>query len=224
MSVFQRYAIYYVPDDPRLAEFGARWLGWDIETGRAVERPVSAGAAEIVASPRKYGFHGTMKPPFRMASGRHIDDLAADLATFCSRTAPVSAGALHLARIGHFLALVPRGEIDALGDLAFSLVETFDPYRREASLAELERRRGAGLSAAQDANLVQWGYPYVGSEFRFHLTLTGKLDDRAITETETIVSSLIPDLGSVFDVTSVALVGEETTGQFRMIHRYALTG
>ncbi len=224
MSGFQRYAIYYVPDETSLAEFGANWLGWDISTGKTVERHPDAPDPEIVATPRKYGFHSTLKPPFQLALGRHVDDLAADLSSFCGRTAPVNMGGLRLSRIGHFLALIPDGDTKDLNELAFSVVRTFDPYRRPAEEAELQRRRSAGLSEAQEKNLLTWGYPYVGQEFRFHLTLTGKLDPQALAETVRVLEDRLPELPPRFDMTSIALVGEDASGQFRMIHRYALTG
>ena len=47
-----------------------------------------------------------------------------------------------------------------------------------AAPEELKKRRGAGLSSRQELMLTTWGYPYVMEEFRFHLTLTGRLSDR----------------------------------------------
>jgi len=44
------------------------------------------------------------------------------------------------------------------------------------SATELARRRQAGLTAAQDALLLTWGYPWVLDEFKFHLSLTGPLN------------------------------------------------
>ena len=41
---------------------------------------------------------------------------------------------------------------------------------------ERERRRSPGLSARQEALLDRWGYPFVLDEFRFHMTLTRRLD------------------------------------------------
>jgi hypothetical protein len=34
----------------------------------------------------------------------------------------------------------------------------------------------AGLSPRQTANLERWGYPYVFEEFRFHMTLAGRIE------------------------------------------------
>lgn len=80
-----------------------------------------------------------------------------------------------LARLGGFIALVPEQPSAGLGELAADCVRAFDPFRMPADAAELARRRAGGLTPRQDALLAQWGYPYVMDEFRFHLTLTGKL-------------------------------------------------
>ena len=67
--MFERYAIFYTPDDLAFAAFGAEWLGWDSAAGISVGHPVVAGldVAELTATPRKYGFHATLKAPFRLA-------------------------------------------------------------------------------------------------------------------------------------------------------------
>ena len=70
-----RYAIYFAPPPASpLARFGRQWLGRDAETGEAVATPAHAGVAPErlaawTASPRRYGFHATLKPPFRLADG-----------------------------------------------------------------------------------------------------------------------------------------------------------
>ena len=70
MTHYSRYAVYYAPAPGPFAEFTARWLGWDAATGTEREHPEVPGlplpVAEITATPRKYGFHGTLKPPFRL--------------------------------------------------------------------------------------------------------------------------------------------------------------
>ena len=42
------------------------WLGWDAASGQPLDPPdLGLDAAAITRDPRKYGFHGTIKPPFR---------------------------------------------------------------------------------------------------------------------------------------------------------------
>ena len=43
---------------------------------------------------------------------------------------------------------------------------------------ERARRLASGLSQSQIQNLDRWGYPFVLSEFRFHMTLTGAVPQR----------------------------------------------
>lgn len=224
MSDFQRFAIYYLPDDPGLAEFGASWLGWDVATGLPVAQPEVPGIKSFTAAPRTYGFHGTLKPPFRLNEGMRVEMLAEAVAAFAQTNAPVVLEGLSMSRIGAFLALTPTGETSALGALAFAIVRDFDAYRKPAGATELERRRAAGLTPRQDDFLITWGYPYVGAEFRFHLTLTGKLDLQQQTAAHRALTERLPVLPRPFHISSIALVGERTDGMFQTIHRYALTG
>ena len=41
---------------------------------------------------------------------------------------------------------------------------------------ELERRGLDSLSERQRGNFERWGYPYIFDEFRFHMTLSCRLD------------------------------------------------
>ena len=225
MTRFQRYAIYVMPEGA-LARFGAQWLGWDAQAGHAADHPQIAGLPrplrDITATPRKYGLHATIKPPFRLAEGSPPAALMSDLAALCDRLEPVTLDGLTLARLGGFLALVPEGRTDSLNALAAKVVTQLDRHRAPLTEAELARRRaGGGLTPQQEANLAQWGYPYVLEEFRFHFTLTGNLS-RA--EAEAVAIALTPHLSprvprpSVID--SLCLMGEDEAGMFHLIHRY----
>jgi putative phosphonate metabolism protein len=177
-----RYAIYYAPEpDEPLAAFGRTWLGYDAESGQPMAQPAIDGRvpewlAEITAEPRRYGFHGTLKPPFVLASDASESGLLAAVTAFAAATPPVDIGLVQLAAIAGFLALVPVDPPAALADLAASCVREFDRFRAAPSAADLAKRRRASLTPRQDALLREWGYPYVFEEFRFHLTLTRRLD------------------------------------------------
>jgi hypothetical protein len=60
--------------------------------------------------------------------------------------------------------------------LASSALRTLDGLRAKPSAADLARRLAAPLTQRQRALLVEWGYPYVFDEFRFHMTLSSSLD------------------------------------------------
>ncbi|WP_254684906.1 DUF1045 domain-containing protein [Tateyamaria omphalii] len=226
--MFTRYAVYYTPEvDTPLAAFGAAWLGWDSVAGRAETHPPVAAidVAAVTGTPRKYGFHGTIKPPFRLAEGQTADGLQAALAALCASAAPVTLQGLDLARLGRFLALVPQGDATPLATLAARAVQELDRFRAPPTDAELAKRRAARLTPAQDAHLVRWGYPYVMDEFRFHLTLSGRLDEDTMDRTEAALIPLLAPLDlSPYHITGLTLLGEDDAGMFHQIQRYALTG
>jgi len=227
---FKRYALYYAP--PREAgwsRFATGWLGWDMEAGAEVAHPAVSGlplpVEEITETPRKYGVHATIKPPFRLAEGTTRAELEAACAALCAGLAPLRLDGLALARLGRFLALRPVGDTAALNALAAACVEGLDRFRAPAPQAELARRRAAGLSPAQEENLARWGYPYVMGEFRFHITLSGKLPRPALGAVETALArELGPLLPAPFEIADLALMGEDAAGRFHLIHRYALSG
>lgn len=229
MTEFTRYAIYYLPPDPALARFGANWLGWDVNTGAETTDPALTELvpeqASITARPRKYGFHATLKAPFRLAEGQSPQALIAAVSDFAAAEAPVIAGGLALSAMGSFLALRPSGDVAALNALVGRIVTTFDPFRAPAPKAELDRRRAAGLSPAQEQNLTRWGYPYVLDEFRFHMTLSGPLNAAEQSQTcAALAPVLAPLLEPRFALSQIAIAGEGPDGRFRTLCRADLTG
>lgn len=174
-----RYAIYFSPSTAStLGAFGAEWLGRTIE-GQDLGAPVlsnisSADWETATAAPRRYGFHATLKPPFRLTEGNSEGDLLSAVKTYAAGTAPVILGDLRIARISAFLALRPERQ-EAVARLAADIVRTFDDYRVPLTPDERARRRPGTLSPAQRTLLDCWGYPFVMGEFRFHMTLTARL-------------------------------------------------
>ncbi|MEL7211932.1 MAG: DUF1045 domain-containing protein [Pseudomonadota bacterium] len=221
---YSRFAIYFVPPAGALADFGAAWLGWNIATGQQAAQPDVPGLCDITMTPGKYGFHGTLKPPFRLAEGTTSGDLYAATANLAQSTAPAQCETLALNKMGGFLALTPQGDLTGLQRIAEACVRDLDTFRAPAGEAELARRRAAGLSARQEALLTRWGYPYVMEEFRFHLTLSGHLPTEDIAKWQTTLRSHLPDLPTPFRIDQIALCGERADGRFELVHRYALTG
>ncbi|WP_223252672.1 DUF1045 domain-containing protein [Paracoccus mutanolyticus] len=75
---FRRYAIYHLPEGA-LGRMGTAWLGWDPRRGSPAARPVvralPGDAEALTRAPRPYGFHATLKAPFRLAAGHGPDEL-----------------------------------------------------------------------------------------------------------------------------------------------------
>src|SRR5262249_42034786 len=180
-----RFALYFTPAPGTvLKRFGAGVLGYDCDTAAPIERQRldgidAAEAAAATADPARYGFHGTLMAPFEPTPGRSADELAQALAAFTGGRAPVPIGHLKVAGIGAFTALVPTGPEDAVRALAGDCVTAFDGFRAALTARDRERRLASRLSPRQVELLERWGYPYVFSEFRFHMTLTGRLSAHA---------------------------------------------
>ncbi len=221
---YSRFAIYFVPADDTLADFGAAWLGWDIRTGREAAQLNVNGLHDITMTPMKYGFHGTLKPPFRLnddTTEQHLSEAAEQLA---SRLAPAVCEGLSLATLGHFFALTPYGDVSQVQRVARACVVDLDPFRAPMTKAELARRRQANLSEQQDVLLRKWGYPYVLEEFRFHLTLSGRVPSEEMDHWSRTVQRHLPALPQPFRLDQIALCGEREDGRFERIHSYHLTG
>ncbi|KZZ30623.1 phosphonate metabolism protein [Sulfitobacter sp. HI0082] len=223
---FDRYAIYFTPQGS-LAEAGAAWLGWDVARGCVVAHPAVAGldVATLTETPRKYGLHATLKPPFGLAEGTTADGLLAEFEALCTRLSPVTLDGLALTPLGRFLALTPEGGTAALNAMAAEVVRGLDTFRAPPAEADLARRRQANLTPAQEANLSQWGYPYVMEAFRFHVTLTGKLPKSDLPQvTAALAPYIAPHLPQPFVLSSLTLVGQAEDGMFHEVHRAALSG
>jgi hypothetical protein len=216
---FERYAIYWTPPlfSP-LEDFARRWFGGADSFGLD-----TALAAWAVRSPRRYGFHATIKAPFRLMPGLLPEELSAELERFCARRSRIITAPLALERFPSYLALCPAGRRAGLEWLASECVTHFDRYRAPLSDEDRERRKGA-LSPREAAHFDQFGYPYIFDLFYFHISLAGPLDPR---ELDTVSAALRPRLGSLvsddFVFGELCLCGDPGAGkEFRVISRHAL--
>ena len=181
MSSSARYAIYYAPQPhSALGRFGASWLGRDADDGHSVCRPQVVGISKdeldaCTEEPRRYGFHATLKAPFRLATGKSEYQLIERIKAFSDSHQPFTIPTLMLADLAGFIALVPARHAPALHALADAAVRNFDDFRAPLTATEQERRQPARLNERQRELLSIWGYPYVMDEYRFHMTLTDKL-------------------------------------------------
>ncbi|MDP1668691.1 DUF1045 domain-containing protein [Phaeovulum sp.] len=229
MNELQRYAVYYAPRPGSFARLAAAWLGRDAETGADCSEPAFAGMrgpdAALAAEAARYGFHATLRPPFRAVDGLGHAQIVARIAALAPRLPPVRCAGLHVANLSGFLALVPAGDLTALQALAAAVIEGTDDLRAPLSEAEIARRKPARLTARQLTLLRRWGYPWVMEEFRFHLTLTGQLaHDASEVLAPQLQALFAPVLPRPFVVEDLCLFGEDANGRFKLVQRYALGG
>lgn len=229
MTRFRRYAIYWAPpSESAFASFGAAWLGWDAEKGLTVPQPgpprFPVPVANLTARPRRYGFHATLKAPFRLRATKEAAALSSAVHRLAARLAPFDAPPLQLAWMRRFIALVPSGPCAQLSDLGACCVEGLHDFAVRPPEAELNRRR-PGLTPRQDQLLEQWFYPYVFDQFRFHLTLTDAPDPVIGEATfETLRELTAPFCAAPVPITELCLFGEGDDSRFRLIERFPLKG
>jgi putative phosphonate metabolism protein len=181
MVSFPRYSIYYAASHGTLLDqFGAKLLGYDAWTGEDLPFPEKVleavpDWAELTQEPRKYGFHATLKAPFSLAQGKTEADLLAACANFADTPRPIPTIRPVVNLISGFTAVIPAEPSVEVERLASDCVRAFDCFRAPLTAEDRARRNPQKLNARQIEYLDRWGYPYVMEEFRFHMTLTGRL-------------------------------------------------
>ena len=225
-----RYAIYFSPStSSALGSFGASWLGRSIEGRRLATLVLSNIAPDdweaATRAPRGYGFHATLKPPFRLAPETTEAKLIDAMKFFCRTTPPVTLGTLAVQELSGFLALRPERDAPVTA-FAENCVRAFDCFRAPPTPEEIARRRPETLTSRQRQLLDRWGYPYVMDEFRFHMTLTGRLND---PEThlfrKTLETRYAPLLDQTVAIDEICLFCQKSyKDNFVLAGRYTLTG
>jgi len=223
-----RCAIYFIPprEHPLCALAGA-WLRRDPYTGLRIDTLTTSLGEErhaaVTAAPRRYGFHATIKAPFRLAEPWTVEDVASSLDDF-TLNAPSFGLDLGISEIGEFFAYVSRVPSDELSELADQIVTAFDPFRAPLDETDLARRNLDRLPAEQRHNVMTWGYPYVFDQFRFHMTLTGALSP---SDMPTVRDALDAHFGTApyrVDVSQLVLAVEPAAGApfvIHSVHRFA---
>lgn len=178
----KRYSIYYAPArDTAWWRFGAHWLGRDesggVELPRSALTQLNPGEFErITAEPRRYGFHATLKAPFRLKDGVTEQALLDRVSRLARSRRRVPLGTPVPVFMEGFVALVPATPNPALNALAQACVIELDDLRAPMTEAEIKKRRPEQLDARARELLERFGYHLVVERFRFHMTLTGRVD------------------------------------------------
>jgi putative phosphonate metabolism protein len=225
----ERVAVYYAPAvESELWRIGNAWLGRDAYTGELFPNPPVPLDIErwlkVIAPPRLYGLHATLKPPFQLRPGFSLADFQARLAEFAIGQRPLNASSLILSSLNGFLALIPSLPSHDLDNLAAACVQELDGFRQPLDKAELDRRKQKILSPRQLQLLERWGYPYLFDEFRFHITLTGSLAADERRDVFNVIQSLFePIYRQPFRVTDICLFVQDQRNQpFYLLERYPL--
>lgn len=215
-----RYGVYFVPsDDTPLAHFGHRILGRDAEGGAVSPWPeLPTVPVEWIAAPARYGFHATLKPPFRLATGVSREALMEAVGGLAARhdvcpLVGLTPQAVNPA--GGFTALfLPTRNNPLIDTLAAACVTELDSLRAAMTAEELARRLPERLSASARERLIRWGYPHVLDGFRFHMTLSSALEpgDGVDTWRAALASVFADRVGETSSLDRLAVCHEPAPG------------
>lgn len=205
-----RYALYFAPEEGSdWQRFGGDWF------------------ARIPEAPRRYGFHATLKAPFRLAGGFAVEDLLDELRQYCTTLRPFTLAPLKVTLLDDFLALVPSRPDPRVDSIAAECVMRFDRFRAPLDEADLSRRRPERLDRGEMDMLQHWGYPYVLNLFRFHLSLTGTLAPVDAERTTALRVKAIRDTAALEPPRFASICVYEEPGPhalFRLVERVCLGG
>jgi ribose 1,5-bisphosphokinase len=229
-KLMARYALYFAPaaENPWW-RLGSQWLGRCAASGKSLRQPDIDGLtaecfAALTADPRRYGFHATLKAPFRLADGLRVEEIMDELDDITSRQCSFALPPLKVTRLDDFLALTPARPSQHIDRMAQRCVTHFDRFRAPLTVCERAKRSLAPLTLRERMFLEQWGYPYVLDRFRFHFSLSGSLAEvseevrarLARAAVQTFTAPLLAPL--IFD--AICIFEEPLPGAaFRLIHR-----
>jgi putative phosphonate metabolism protein len=231
MASYPRYAIYYAPaPGGDLDRFGAHLLGYDAFGGG--DLPFADGIeqmvpdwGELTQDPRKYGFHATLKAPMPLAPDATETELLAACETFAGTPRAIPVIRPVVDSISGFVTVVAAERSPELERLAADCTRDFDSFRAPLTPEDRARRNPDKLTPRQRDHLDRWGYPYVMEDFRFHLTLTGRLDAVRRAAIVPILQRRFAALGIMtLAIDRIALFRQDDAeARFRIVGHYALT-
>jgi putative phosphonate metabolism protein len=230
MASYPRYAIYYIPEPGgNFDRFGTELLGYDATTGEDLALPggilqMAPDWHELTHDPRKYGFHATLKAPHSLAPGKTEAELLAACEAFANTPRQIPVISPVVGSVSGFIAIVPAEPSDELERLAADCVIEFDSFRAPLAAEDRARRNPSMLTARQRGHLDRWGYPYVMEEFRFHMTLTGRLGDAKREAIRTILQERFALLEiTTLSIDRIALFRQDDAdSRFRIVRHCAL--
>ena len=127
--------------------------------------------------------------------------------------------------ISGFIAVVPAEPSAELTKLAADCVRELDSFRAPLTPEDRARRNPSALTPRQCEYLDRWGYPYVMEEFRFHMTLTGRLDANRREALVTMLRARFSGLGlKTLPIDRIAVSRQDSAdARFVILDQFALT-
>ena len=236
MTNYKRVAIYFLPKkNSSLENFGKNLLGRDINKKKKISLTrrqkyfISRGFTffdelkDYCEQPAKYGFHATLKAPFRLKRNvktKNFYDVISHIAAQHSR---FKIQGLKIVYSKKFTFITSRKPNKLLINLENDLVKHLDTFRAELNKKEIKKRIPDSLTFKQNKYLKEWGYPFVFDQFKFHMTLMNQNNNKLSNKQKLELEKLIYKISNnVIEFNEISLLGENKNGHFEEIKRFKL--
>ena len=236
MTNYKRVAIYFLPKkNSSLENFGKNLLGRDINKKRKISLTrrqkyfINRGFTyfdelkDYCEQPAKYGFHATLKAPFRLKRNvktKNFYDVISHIAAQHSR---FKIKGLKIVYSKKFTFITSRKPNKLLINLENDLVKHLDTFRAELNKTEIKKRIPDSLTFKQNKYLKEWGYPFVFDQFKFHMTLMNQNNNKLSNKQKLELEKLIYKISNnVIEFNEISLLGENKNGHFEEIKRFKL--
>ena len=237
MKKYSRYAIYYAPPkESNLEEFGRYWFGWDplnaklINNKHRINYLNRFGIKNLinidknVLIPKKYGFHGTLIPPFKLNKNYSTNTLFKKTEEIAKKFKKFKFYKFKLKKINNFYAFVQNKKNNNINKLSNRLVRELFKFRSPLTKKEIDRRNPSKLSKLQLNILYKWGYPYLMSEFNFHMTLASEVTgNKLYLELKKIERNKEIILNEINNFDKIYIFGENQKGMFENLENFSLS-
>ena len=236
MTNYKRVAIYFLPKkNSSLENFGKNLLGRDINKKKKISLTrrqkyfINRGFTyfdelkDYCEEPAKYGFHATLKAPFRLKRNvktKNFYDVISHIAAQHSR---FKIKGLKIVYSKKFTFITSRKPNKLLINLENDLVKHLDTFRAELNKTEIKKRIPDSLTFKQNKYLKEWGYPFVFDQFKFHMTLMNQNNNKLSNKQKLELEKLIYKISNnVIEFNEISLLGENKNGYFEEIKRFKL--
>ena len=236
MTNYKRVAIYFLPKkNSSLENFGKNLLGRDINKKKKISLTrrqkyfINRGFTyfdelkDYCEQPAKYGFHATLKAPFRLKRNvktKNFYDVISHIAAQHSR---FKIKGLKIVYSKKFTFITSRKPNKLLINLENDLVKHLDTFRAELNKTEIKKRIPDSLTFKQNKYLKEWGYPFVFDQFKFHMTLMNQNNNKLSNKQKLELEKLIYKISNnVIEFNEISLLGENKNDHFEEIKRFKL--
>ena len=229
-------AIYFLTKkNSSLENFGKNLLGRDINKKKKISLTrrqkyfINRGFTyfdelkDYCEQPAKYGFHATLKAPFRLKRNVKTKDFYDVISHTAAQHSRFKIKGLKIVYSKKFTFITSRKPNKLLINLENDLVKHLDTFRAELNKTEIKKRIPDSLTFKQNKYLKEWGYPFVFDQFKFHMTLMNQNNNKLSNKQKLELEKLIYKISNnVIEFNEISLLGENKNGHFEEIKRFKL--